>query len=73
MSRNIMFTLNLKTNEVKCLKASTKNEVWCWHMRFHHLNFGALKALGDKKMVKGMPSMNHPNQLCKAYFLGKHV
>ncbi|RDY08992.1 hypothetical protein CR513_06718, partial [Mucuna pruriens] len=32
-------------------------------MRFVHLNFGALKALGDEKMVKGMPHINHLNQL----------
>ncbi|RDY09483.1 hypothetical protein CR513_06141, partial [Mucuna pruriens] len=49
MSRNRMFMLSIKTNEAKCLKASIKDEAWCWHMRFGHLNFGALKALGDEK------------------------
>ncbi|RDY09484.1 hypothetical protein CR513_06137, partial [Mucuna pruriens] len=73
MSRNRMFMLSIKTNEAKCLKASIKDEVWCWHMRFGHLNFGALKALGDEKMVKGMPHINHPNQLCEACLLGKHA
>ncbi|RDX99340.1 hypothetical protein CR513_17617, partial [Mucuna pruriens] len=61
-----MFMLSIKTNEAKCLKASIKDEAWCWHMRFGHLNFGELKVLGDKKMVKGMPHINHPNQLCEA-------
>ncbi|KAL4378928.1 hypothetical protein GQ457_02G031910 [Hibiscus cannabinus] len=51
MSKNRMFVLNLKTINVKCLKASVENEAWCWHMRFGHLNFGALKMLGEKKMV----------------------
>jgi len=37
MSRNKMFTLSIKTNEAKCLKASMKDEAWCWHMRFDHL------------------------------------
>ncbi|RDX81243.1 hypothetical protein CR513_38114, partial [Mucuna pruriens] len=73
MSRNRMFMLSIKTNEAKCLKASIKDEAWCWHMRFGHLNFGALKALGDEKMVKGMPHINHPNQLCEACLLGKHA
>ncbi|RDY04651.1 hypothetical protein CR513_11615, partial [Mucuna pruriens] len=73
MSRNRMFMLSIKTNEAKCLKASIKDEVWCWHMRFEHLNFGALKALGDEKMVKGMFHINHPNQLCEACLLGKHA
>ncbi|RDX98959.1 hypothetical protein CR513_18068, partial [Mucuna pruriens] len=68
-----MLTLSIKTNEVKCLKASIKYEAWCWHMRFGHLNFGALKSLGDENMIKEIPHINHPNQLCKACLLGKHA
>ena len=49
-----------------------KDEDWCWHMRFDHLNFGALKSLGEEKMVKEMSSINHPNQLCEACLLDKH-
>ncbi|KAL4369109.1 hypothetical protein GQ457_05G014540 [Hibiscus cannabinus] len=73
MSKNRMFVLNLKTINEKCLKASVVNEAWCWHMRFGHLNFGALKMLGEKKMVNGIPSISHPNQLCEACLLGKHA
>ncbi|KAL4280140.1 hypothetical protein GQ457_03G000400 [Hibiscus cannabinus] len=72
MSKNRMFVLNLKTINAKCLKASVENEAWCWHMRFGHLNFGALKMLGEKKMVNGIPTISHPNQLCEACLLGKH-
>jgi len=42
-------------------------------MRFDHLNFGARKTLGDEKMMRGMPHINRPNQLCKACLLGKHA
>ncbi|KAL4361783.1 hypothetical protein GQ457_04G023210 [Hibiscus cannabinus] len=73
MSKNRMFVLNLKTINAKCLKASMENEAWCWHMRFGHLNFGALKMLGEKKMVNGIPTISHPNQLCEACLLGKHA
>jgi len=48
MSRNKMFILNLKIIEAKCLKVSVQGKVWCWHMRFGHLNFRALKLLGEK-------------------------
>ena len=48
MSKNRMFLLNLKTIKVKCLKVDVRDEAWCWHMRFGHLNFGVLKLLGDK-------------------------
>ena len=39
MSRNRIFILNLKTIEAKCLKVIVQDKVWCWHMRFGHLNF----------------------------------
>ncbi|RDX99058.1 putative mitochondrial protein, partial [Mucuna pruriens] len=65
-----MFTLGIKTNELKWLKARIKDEAWSCRMRFGQLNFGALKTLEDEKMVKGMPHINHPNQLCEACLLG---
>ncbi|KAL4318065.1 hypothetical protein GQ457_18G013000 [Hibiscus cannabinus] len=69
MSKNRMFVLNLKTINAKCLKASVENEAWCWHMRFGHLNFGALKMLGEKKI----PTISHPNQLCEACLLANGI
>ncbi|XP_015164075.1 peptidyl-prolyl cis-trans isomerase CYP19-4-like [Solanum tuberosum] len=33
----------------------------------------ALKSMGDKNMVDGIPSINHPNQLCEACLLGKYA
>ncbi|KAL4290879.1 hypothetical protein GQ457_14G021340 [Hibiscus cannabinus] len=73
MSKNRMFVLNLKTINANCLKASVENEAWCWHMRFGHLNFGALKMLGEKNMVNGIPTISHPNQFCEACLLGEHA
>lgn len=61
MSKNRMFILNLKTIEARCLKASMEDETWCLHMRFCHLNFGTLKMMGEEKMVKWMPLINHLN------------
>ena len=68
-----MFLLNLNTIEARYLKANVGDEAWCWHMQFGHLNFNAFKALGEKMMVNGMPSINHPNQLCEACLIGKHA
>ena len=71
MAKNRLFPLNLQTIDARCLKANVQDESWCWHMRFGHLNFEALKSMGDKNMVDGTPSINHPNQLCEACILGK--
>ncbi|KAK2969839.1 hypothetical protein RJ640_000656 [Escallonia rubra] len=72
VQRNRMFLLDLKMVGPKCLKACAKDTTWRWHMRFGHLNFVALKALGEKKMVKGIPLINIPNQLCEACLLGNN-
>lgn len=72
MSRNRMFLLNIQSNNVKCLKACFQDLSWLWHLRFGHINFGGLKLLSIQKMVKGLPSINHPNQHCEGCLLGKH-
>ncbi|KAJ7971537.1 Retrovirus-related Pol polyprotein from transposon TNT 1-94 [Quillaja saponaria] len=73
MTRNRMFILNLQNDGAKCLKMCAKDSTWHWHMRLGHLNFGGLKNLGEKKMVFGLPFIDHPNQLCEACLLGKHA
>ena len=37
------------------------------------LEIWSTQGLGDEKIVKGMPSINHPNQLCEACLLGKNA
>ena len=66
-----MFVLNIQNEVVKCLKACYKDTSLLWHLRFGHLNFGGLDLLSKKEMVRGLPSINHPNQLCEGCLLGK--
>lgn len=72
LTKNIIFLLDLKNCGPMCLKIGIQDPSWIWHMRFGHLNFDGLKALGDHKMVKGIPKIDHLNQLCEACLLGKH-
>ncbi|KAL0401556.1 UNVERIFIED_CONTAM: Retrovirus-related Pol polyprotein from transposon TNT 1-94 [Sesamum latifolium] len=73
MSKNRMFKLNIKTVEAKCLKVHVQDVAWQWHKRYGHLNFGALQEIGERKMVYGIPSINHPNHLFEACLVGKHT
>ncbi|PKU78070.1 Retrovirus-related Pol polyprotein from transposon TNT 1-94 [Dendrobium catenatum] len=72
MSRNRMFLLNIQNDVAKCLKACYKDVSWLWHLRFGHLNFGGLELLSKKEMVRGLPCIKHPDQVCEACLLGKH-
>ncbi|KAE8729726.1 hypothetical protein F3Y22_tig00003403pilonHSYRG00088 [Hibiscus syriacus] len=71
MSKNRMFLINIQNDIAKCLKACYKDASWLWHLRFGHLNFGGLELLSKKEMVKGLPRINHPDQLCEGCLVGK--
>ncbi|KAK2994443.1 hypothetical protein RJ640_001259 [Escallonia rubra] len=71
MSSNRMFLMNIHHDAPKCLKACFDNQSWLWHLRLGHLNFGGLKLLSTKNMIKGLPSIDQPDQLCKACLVGK--
>lgn len=73
MTKNRIFLLNIQHDETKCLKSCLKDHSWLWHMRYGHLNFGDLKLLSSKGMVKGLDQIDHPNQVCEGCLLGKHA
>ncbi|KAH9650283.1 hypothetical protein KPL70_026315 [Citrus sinensis] len=55
-----------------CAKdACHKDPSWIWHLRYGHLDFGGLELLFKKNMVKDLPYINYPDQLCEGYLLGK--
>jgi hypothetical protein len=45
--------------------------VWLWHSQCGHLNFCALKTLAQQEMVKGLPEIEHVDQLCRGCLVGK--
>nr|GEY39331.1 retrovirus-related Pol polyprotein from transposon TNT 1-94 [Tanacetum cinerariifolium] len=73
MTKDRMFILNIQHDEAKCLKSYLDDHSWLWHMRYGHLNFGDLKLLSSKGMVKGLDHIAHPNQVCEGYLFGKHA
>jgi hypothetical protein len=48
-----------------------KDETWLWHMRLGYASFDNLKMMTQKEMLKGLSSIEHPNQLCEEYLAGK--
>ena len=59
-----------------CLAARSayhNDDAWRWHECFGHLNFEALKQLGNKEIVQGMPRVKHVEQFYDTYVLTKLV
>ncbi|KAL4348199.1 hypothetical protein GQ457_17G003570 [Hibiscus cannabinus] len=71
MTRNRLFTIDIESGEVKCMKTAIKDDSWLWHLRYGHLGFSGMKLLLKAKMVNGLPEINPPNQLCEACIKGK--
>ncbi|KAM2718779.1 hypothetical protein EV1_030652 [Malus domestica] len=71
MSKNRMFPMNIQNDVAKCLKICYKDISWLWHLCFGHLNFGGLELLSKKEMVRGLPCISHPDQVCEGCLLGK--
>ena len=66
-----MFPLTVHHDTPKCLRSVVNDKDWLWHLRYGHLNFENLRQLGSKKMVKALPNIQHPNELCESCVLSK--
>ena len=71
MTQNRLFTIDIESGEVKCMKAAIKDNSWLWHLRYGHLGFSGLKLLSTTNMVNGLPEINPPDQPCEACIKGK--
>ena len=68
---NRLYILNVQVAQPFCLAARRDDEAWQWHERFGHLHFEALKQLSAKEMVRGLPCLDHVEQLCDVCVLTK--
>ena len=81
MTNNRMFPLKLRTYlkeggvvatfTQEVFQEEVKDENWLCNLRFGHLNFGGLNLLHRKGMVKGLPLIEKPDNLCEGCILGK--
>ncbi|KAJ9542381.1 hypothetical protein OSB04_028887 [Centaurea solstitialis] len=72
-SRNRLYKISLKVGVPICLLTNLENHASLWHARLGHLNFDSIKQMTRKKLVEGIPSISHKNQVCNACLLGKHM
>jgi transposase InsO family protein len=70
-SANRLYILNVQVAQPLCLTARRDDEAWQWHERFGHLHFEALKQLSATEMVRGLPCLDHVEQLYDVCVLTK--
>ena len=67
--------IDKKENNKAAIQVAFQTDVedysWLWHFRFGNLNFGGLKLLHIKNMVKGFPLINKPEKVREGCIFGK--
>ena len=62
---------NGSANLQAALQTEVKDESWLWNFKFGHLNFGGLKLLHTKNMVKVLPLIDILERVCEGCIFGK--
>jgi hypothetical protein len=70
--RNRLYLLKMHLTAPVYLMGKTDDQAWLWHGRYNHLNFRALRELGVKGMVEGIPLLDRVEEVCDGSALGKH-
>jgi transposase InsO family protein len=70
-SRNRLYIVRLQLVKPVCLAAHVGEDGWLWHARFGHQHFDGLGRLARQGMVRGLPLIEHVEQVCDACLIGK--
>lgn len=73
-SKNRLYVVRLEIARPICLAALPNDDAWRWHARLGHQHFQALQRMhsgGSGGMVRGLPHVDHVEQLCDACHAGK--
>jgi hypothetical protein len=70
-SRLYLLDMNIAAPVCLTVTARVGDVAWCWHERYDHLNFQALRKLEREEMVCGLPSIDWVDQVCEDCILAK--
>jgi hypothetical protein len=70
--RNRLYVLHMDVARPLCLAAHRDDEAWRRHEQFGHHHIKALWKLRREKMVRGMPQIDHIEQLWDTCVVTKH-
>jgi len=66
-----LYMLTLEIDRPVCLAAQCSEVAWQWHARYGHLSFQGLRELSKGQMVRGLPQIDHIEQICDSCMAGK--
>ncbi|WVZ50972.1 hypothetical protein U9M48_002169 [Paspalum notatum var. saurae] len=70
-SPNRLYSIRLDVTRPVCLTTRRVDTAWRWHERFGHISFQALRKLASSNMVRGLPRIDHVEQVCEGCLGGK--
>jgi hypothetical protein len=68
---NRPYTVRLQITTPESLLAQKDDAAWLWHGHYGHLHFRALRTLSSKDMVHGILTLDHVEEFCDGYAIGK--
>ncbi|XP_074342697.1 uncharacterized protein LOC141680342 [Apium graveolens] len=71
MSSNNLFSLTLHNHDMSCFVGIDKRISKLWHDRYGHINYANLEMLSNRRMVIGLPKIDHLDDVCGTCQLGK--
>lgn len=72
-SPNRLYKTLLEVVKPTCLLSKQSDQTWLWHKRLGHVNFQAMKFMGDKAMAVGLPSITPPTEVCESCVISKQA
>ncbi|KAD4585292.1 hypothetical protein E3N88_22893 [Mikania micrantha] len=72
-SVNRLYKIDLKPGRPICLALQAEEESWLWHARLGHANFRVLEEMNKKDLVRGLPCITHPKQVCEGCLVAKQT
>ena len=70
-TEDCLYMLTLDIGKPVCQAAQGSSTAWRWHARFGHLNFRGLRRLAQEDVVRGLPSIEHVDEVCDSCLAGK--
>ncbi|WVZ56480.1 hypothetical protein U9M48_007001 [Paspalum notatum var. saurae] len=70
-SESCLYILEAHIGQPVCLAARSAEAAWLWHGRYGHLGFDNLRKLAREGLVRGLPELEHVNQVCDGCLVGK--